>query len=85
MQGKPAGRAGQPTDEAEQPAAQRLGRDDPRTESDPGRPAGEVMGDHLTASQAPLAANFPDGRWLRPIPYLRSRMVFSIPASTPTA
>lgn len=33
-----------------------------------------------TASQAPLAANLPDGRWLRPTPYLRSRMAFSISA-----
>jgi len=33
-----------------------------------------------TASQAPLAANFPDGRWLRPTPYFRSRMAFSISA-----
>ena len=30
-----------------------------------------------TASQAPLAANRPDGRWFSPTPYLRSRMAFS--------
>ena len=29
-----------------------------------------------TASQAPLAANRPDGRWFSPTPYLRSRMAF---------
>ena len=33
-----------------------------------------------TASQAPLAANRPDGRWLRPTPSLRSRMAFSTSA-----
>ena len=33
-----------------------------------------------TASQAPLAANRPDGRWFSPTPYLRSRMAFSISA-----
>ena len=33
-----------------------------------------------TASQAALAAKRPDGRWLRPTPYLRSRMAFSISA-----
>ena len=33
-----------------------------------------------TASQAALAAKRPDGRWLSPTPYLRSRMVFSISA-----
>ena len=33
-----------------------------------------------TASQAPLAGNRPEGRWLRPMPYFRSRMVFSISA-----
>ena len=32
------------------------------------------------ASQAPLAAKRPEGRWLRPTPYLRSRMAFSISA-----
>ena len=33
-----------------------------------------------TASQAPLAAKRPEGRWLRPTPYFRSRMAFSISA-----
>ena len=33
-----------------------------------------------TASHAALAAKRPDGRWLRPTPYLRSRMAFSISA-----
>ena len=31
-------------------------------------------------SQAALAANFPQGKWLSPTPYLRSRMVFSTSA-----
>ena len=33
-----------------------------------------------TASQAALAAKRPEGRWLSPTPYLRSRMAFSISA-----
>ena len=33
-----------------------------------------------TASQAPLAAKRPEGRWLSPTPYFRSRMAFSISA-----
>ena len=33
-----------------------------------------------TASQAALAAKRPEGRWLRPAPYFRSRMAFSISA-----
>ena len=33
-----------------------------------------------TASQAPLAGKRPEGRWLSPTPYLRSRMAFSISA-----
>ena len=33
-----------------------------------------------TASQAPLAGKRPEGRWLSPTPYFRSRMAFSIPA-----
>ena len=33
-----------------------------------------------TASQAPLAAKRPEGRWFSPTPYFRSRMAFSISA-----
>ena len=33
-----------------------------------------------TASQAALAAKWPDGMWFSPTPYLRSRMAFSISA-----
>ena len=33
-----------------------------------------------TASQAPLAAKRPEGRWLSPTPCFRSRMAFSISA-----
>ena len=33
-----------------------------------------------TASQAALAAKRPEGRWLSPMPYFRSRMTFSISA-----
>ena len=33
-----------------------------------------------TASQAPLAAKRPEGRWFSPTPYLRSRMASSISA-----
>ena len=33
-----------------------------------------------TASQAPLAAKRPEGRWFSPTPYLRSRIAFSISA-----
>ena len=36
-----------------------------------------------TASQAPLAAKRPEGRWFSPTPYLRSRMAFSISAWRP--
>ena len=34
-----------------------------------------------TASQAPLAAKRPEGRWFNPTPYFRSRMAFSILAA----
>ena len=33
-----------------------------------------------TASQAALAEKRPEGRWLSPTPYFRSRMAFSISA-----
>ena len=39
-----------------------------------------VRGRLCTASQAALAAKRPEGRWLSPTPYLRSRMAFSISA-----
>jgi hypothetical protein len=58
VQRDPAGRAGEPADEAEQPSAQRLGRDDPRTEADPGGPAGEVMGDDLDRQPRPVGREF---------------------------
>ena len=38
-----------------------------------------------TASQAPLAAKRPEGRWFSPTPYLRSRMAFSISAGGESA
>ena len=40
----------------------------------------QVRGRLWTASQAALAGKRPDGRWLSPTPYLRSRMAFSISA-----
>ena len=39
-----------------------------------------VRGRLWTASQAPLAGKRPEGRWLSPTPYFRSRMAFSISA-----
>ena len=44
---EPAGRSGEPPDEAEQPTPEGLRRDDAFTQADPGGPAGEVMGDDL--------------------------------------
>ena len=41
----------------------------------------KVVGHHLHCqSQAPLAAKRPEGRWLSPTLYLKSRIAFSISA-----
>src|SRR3990172_6088624 len=47
VEGDPAGRPGQAASQAEQPTPERLRRDDPLAETDPGRPASEVVGGDL--------------------------------------
>lgn len=55
MKRDPTSRACQPTDQAEEPTTERLGRDDPRTQPQAARPAGQVVG-HDLDRHAP-------GRW----------------------
>ena len=78
MQGEAACRAGEPSGQGEEPSPKGLGGRDLLAQTDPRRPAGQVVGHHLC--QAPLAAKRPDGMWFRPTPYLRSRIAFSISA-----
>ncbi len=56
---EPAGRAGEPPGKAEQPPPQRLRRDDPLTQADPGCPAGEVVSDHLHREPGPVGGELP--------------------------
>ena len=79
MQSEAARRAGEPSGEREKPPSEGLGGHDLLAQTDSRRPAGQ-RAITCTASQEPLAAKRPEGRWLRPTPYLRSRMVFSISA-----
>ena len=62
MQGEAACRAGEPSGQGEEPPPKGLGGRDLLAQTDPRRPAGQVVG-HLTctASQAPLAAKRADG------------------------
>ena len=88
MQGEAACRAGEPSGEGEEPSPQSLGGQQVLVQTDARCPAVQVMGHHpvsstgrlCTASQAALAAKRPEGRWFNPMPYLRSRMAFSISA-----
>ena len=75
-----ARRAGEPTGQGEEAPPQGLGGHHLLTETDARRPAARLCAIACTASHAALAAKRPDGRWLRPTPYLRSRMAFSISA-----
>jgi hypothetical protein len=70
VEGEPTGRAGQPADEPEQPPAQRLGRDDPRTETDPGGPAGEVVSDDLDRQPGPIRSEPAAREVVQPDPVL---------------
>ena len=72
MQGEAACRAGEPSGQGEEPSPKGIGGRDLLAQTDPRRPAGQVVGHHLYRQQAPLAAKRPDGMWFRPTPYLRS-------------
>ena len=89
MQSEAAGRAGEPSGHREEAPPEGPGGYHLLPQTDAHGPACQVMGQHLDGRQAPLAAKRPEGRWLRPTPYFRSRMAFSIsawrrwPASSP--
>ena len=81
MQGQPACRAGDPSGQGKDPSSEGLGE----SRSADTRPMRAVQRARLcaitcTASQAPLAAKRPEGRWFSPTPYLRSRIAFSTSA-----
>ena len=80
MQGQWECRAGDPSGQGKDPSSEGLGGHDLLTEADAGCPAGQVCAITCIASQAPLAAKRPDGRWFSPTPYFRCRMAFSTSA-----
>ena len=80
MQSEAARRAGDPSHQSEDPPPEGLGDHGPLAQTNPRRPAGQVMRITWPASQAPLAAKRPNGMWFSPAPYLRSRMAFSTSA-----
>ena len=59
VEGDAAGRAGEPPGKAEEPPAEGFGRHDPLPEAEAGRPAGEVVGDHLDGKPGPVGGELP--------------------------
>ena len=78
MQSEAARRAGEPSGDGEEASSQGLGGHHLLAQTEAHRP--RLCAITCTASQAPLAAKRPEGRWLSPTPYSRSRMAFSISA-----
>ena len=80
MQSEAARRAGDPSHQSEDPPPEGLGDHGPLAQTNPRRPAGQVMRHHLARQPGAVAAKRPDGMWFSPTPYLRSRMAFSTSA-----
>ena len=81
MQSEAARRAGDPSHQSEDPPPESLGDHGPLAQTNPRRPAGQVMRHHLgPPARRRLAAKRADGMWFSPTPYLRSRMAFSTSA-----
>ena len=75
MQGEAARRAGEPSGHRKEAASEGLGGHQLLVQTEP-RERARLCAITWTASQAPLAAKRPEGRWLSPTPCLRSRMAF---------
>jgi hypothetical protein len=60
--------------------AQALGGYEAFAQTEAADPAGEVVGEHVEREPDGVGGELARGRWLRPTPYLRSRMVFSTSA-----
>ena len=77
MQSEAARRAGDPSHQSEDPPPEGLGGYGPFAQTNPRRPAGEVMRHHLDRQPGAVGCDKrPDGMWFSPTPYLRSRMAF---------
>ena len=75
MQGQPACRAGE---QGEEPPPEGLGGGYPLSQTDPRRPAGQVVGHRLDGQPGAVGGEAARGEMVQPAPYLRSRMAFSI-------
>ena len=80
MQGQPACRAGEPSGQGEEPPPEGLGGGYPLSQTDPRRPAGQVVGHRLDGQPGAVGGEAARGEMVQPTPYLRSRMAFSISA-----
>jgi hypothetical protein len=80
VEGEPPGTAGEPPGDGEQAPAEGLGGDDPGPGAEAGGPAGEVVGHHLDRQPGAVGGEPARRQVLRPTPYLRSRIAFSISA-----
>ena len=80
MQSEAARRAGDPSHQSEDPPPEGLGDHGPLAQTNPRRPAGQVMRHHLDRQPGAVGGEAPDGMWFSPTPYLRSRMAFSTSA-----
>ena len=79
-QGEAACRAGEPSGQGEEPSPKGLGGRDLLAQTDPRRPAGQVVGHHLYRQPSAVAAKRPDGMWFRPTPYLRGVLDLGVAA-----
>ena len=80
MQSEAARRAGDPSGQGEEPPPKGLGGRDLLAQTDPRRPAGQVVGHHLYRQPSAVGGEAAGRHVVQPTPYLRSRMAFSISA-----
>ena len=87
MQSEAARRAGDPSHQSEDPPPEGLGDHGPLAQTNPRRPAVQVMAHNLDRQLGVVGGEAPrrhvvqpDGMWFSPTPYLRSRMAFSTSA-----
>ena len=66
MQGEPTRRAGEPSDQGEDPASERLGGHDLLTQADAGRPAGQVVRHHLYRQPGAVGGEAARGEMVQP-------------------
>ena len=66
VQGQPARRAGEPSGQGEEPPPEGLGGHDLFTQTEPGRPAGQVVRHHLDGQPGAVGGETPRGEMVQP-------------------